>query len=102
MKRLSKAESRQRWSELRALWNAWDPIGVSGLEGPLDEYDTYVGQTLRLLEASATEAEIVERLSFIVGEYIGLGPTGVAHANPSAFAQQMRAWFAADWGGTVA
>ena len=102
MKRLSKAESRQRWSELRALWNAWDPIGVSGLEGPLDEYDTYVGQTLRLLEASATEAEIVERLSFIVGEYIGLGPTEVAHANPSAFAQQMRAWFAADWGGTVA
>ena len=49
---LTKEQSRARWAEVRALWCDWDPIGVmpsAESDWPLDEYDAYLGQTLRLL-----------------------------------------------------
>lgn len=55
MIKLSKEQSRKRFAELRTLWNKFDPIGVHGdelNENCIDEYDTYVGQSLRYLEKS--------------------------------------------------
>jgi hypothetical protein len=43
-----KIQSRERWSQIRALWREFDPIGVSQFpDSPRDEYDFYLGPTLR-------------------------------------------------------
>lgn len=103
MRRLEKEETRQRHREIRKLWNEWDPIGVlPGAGGPLDEYDSYLGPTLRLLENSATETEIVKYLSYIVGEYMGLGDGGIAYCNPQKFTHKLQSWYAQHWSGTHA
>jgi hypothetical protein len=60
MKRLDKQTSRRRWRELRDKWNEYDPIGVmDDPDWPRDEYEAYVGPTLRLLEQGATVEDIV-------------------------------------------
>ena len=68
MKRLDKQASRQRWGELRDKWNEYDPIEVmSDSEWPRDEYEAYVGQTMRLLEQGASVEEIVIYLEEVSG-----------------------------------
>jgi len=58
--RLSKDQSRQRWRQMRELWNEFDPIGIMGMaDWPRDEYESYLGQTLRLLESRASVDELV-------------------------------------------
>lgn len=101
MRRLEKEESRQRYHEIRALWNEWDPIGVLPGEGrPLDEYDSYLGSSIRLLEQGAPETEIEKYLSYIVGEYTGLGDSGVAYCKPQEFTHKLQTWFAQKGSGT--
>lgn len=63
VRRLNKAASRQRWNELRDKWNEYDPIGVlDNADWPIDEYEAYVGRTMRLLEQGVTAEDIVEYL----------------------------------------
>lgn len=101
MRRLEKEESRQRYKEIRALWNEWDPIGISPSEGgPLDEYDSYLGSSLRLLEQGAPTIEIKEYLGWVVGEYMGLGDEGVMYCRLQEFALRLQACFAEKWDGT--
>jgi len=72
MRRLDKEASRRRWHELRELWNEYDPIGV--MDDPdwhRDEYEAYVGRTMRLLEQAATPADIVDYLEE-TSSYMGL------------------------------
>lgn len=99
--RLSKDQSRQRWKEIRDLWNGWNPIGVSpSTGGPQDEYDSYLGQTLRLLEDCASTEEITGYLSSIVGEHMGLGQKGIEYSKPAAFSLKLQQWFAHGWKGS--
>lgn len=101
MRHLEKEESRQHYQEIRTLWNEWDPIGISpGKGGPLDEYDSYLGPSLRLLEQGASTIEIKKYLSYIVGEYMGLGDEGLAYYRPQEFALKLQAWFAQKREGT--
>ncbi|MBI4358649.1 MAG: hypothetical protein HY584_05050 [Candidatus Omnitrophica bacterium] len=61
------------WKEIdEILWNAWDPIGVNGLEGARDEYQNYIAGVFRLLEAKATELRITEHLHQIETQQMGL------------------------------
>ena len=72
MKRLDKTASRQRWKELREKWNEYDPIGVmDDADWPGDEYEAYVGRTLRLLEQGASVEGIVIYLEEVSG-HMGL------------------------------
>ena len=101
--RLEKEQSRQRIKEIRALWRQWDPIGVYTSPDsacPPDEYDSYLGPCLRLLEQQAPAEEIAKYLSYIVGEYMGLGESGVEHSRPPQFARKLQAWYSSGWAGT--
>ena len=49
------------------LWRDWDPIGCGV---PEDEYDDYVGPTLRLLLDGKPRAEIAEYLRVTAAETI--------------------------------
>jgi hypothetical protein len=101
-RKLSKEESRQRFRELRDLWNEYDPIGCMTVNGPFDEYEEYVGSTMRLLERGASEVEIA---AYIKGEVTGhMGMTWSEHHEQvtAPFAIRCRDWFEKKWHGTVA
>jgi hypothetical protein len=98
---LSKEQSRLRWSEIRDLWNKWDPIGVlPAMGGPLDEYDSYLGPSLRLLEQGASPNEIEGYLEEIIGNHMGLGTHGVNYVRTTAFATKLSSWFSSRWPGS--
>ena len=91
MSRLTKEQSRARWSELQDLFCEWDPIGVmSDPEWPRDEYDCMVGPSLRLLEAGRSDAQVAEYLYREVTEHFGLD--GDRHSC-ALFAKRVTAWF---------
>jgi hypothetical protein len=98
VRRLSKQESRQRWSEIQELLCEWDPIGVMDHnDGPRDEYDDLVGPCLRLLEAEATEVEIAKFLYKAIDERYGMDPTSYDFP---AVAAKLKHWYIKNWPGT--
>lgn len=94
MKRLDKDQTRKRWTELQALWNAYDPIGVMA-DGTASrqEYETYVGPMLGLLEAGAPVPRIVRYL-YSVNEQFGLE---FDSEEAIQFAVRVKNWFQFKW-----
>jgi len=99
MRRLSKKESRQRYAEGRKLWNEFDPIGVVA-DGILDEYDGYVGPSIRASEAG-DQVKLVDHVKWAVFENMGLSPTGELKMAVNAFAVKFMDWYRANWVDTV-
>ncbi len=58
---------------LRALLNAWDPIGVVA-RGPQDEYDCLIAPILDRLAAGDGADEIAAFLRLELDEHFGLNP----------------------------
>lgn len=101
--RLDKDQSRQRIKEIRVLWHEWDPIGVYSdpeSDWPPDEYDSYLGPCLRLLEQQAPAEELAKYLAYIVGEHMGLGDLASAYPDALQFSHKLQAWFSFSWAGT--
>ena len=44
------------------LWKDWDPIGVSGMGAPRDEYGAYVPEVFKLAIGDAAPQTIAEHL----------------------------------------
>jgi hypothetical protein len=101
-RRLHKEESRARWRELRTLWNEYDPIGVVPRTdiNTDDEYESYIGPVLRLLEKSATQEEIVSCVREIVRGHIGLTWSAELAVRTEGFAARSREWYRRNWPGT--
>ena len=59
----------------RTLWETWDPIGVRGMGGPDDEYDSYVDDVLAMLRQGADETRLSSRLEAIADDRMGLPGT---------------------------
>jgi hypothetical protein len=96
---LSKTDSRERWRQIRALWNEWDPIGVTG--GRVDdEYDGYLGPTLRLLESRASVEELQRYLAQVTLERMGLSESADAQASRLHFASRLLDWYESSWPGS--
>ncbi len=101
MQRLDKSDSRERWRQVRDVWNEFDPIGVMGMEDwPRDEYESYLGQTLRLLEQGASLEEIQKYLAFVSLEHMGLNETPQFEMSRRNFAKRLRDSYAEKWQGT--
>lgn len=80
--------------ELRVLWNEWDPIGVCPELGrPFDEYDSYLGPTLQLLESEPLEQVIIEWLSNIQLVRMGLLDPPQVRARRTVFAAKLKEWY---------
>lgn len=70
---IDKAESRAiRLSIHEVLLNVWDPIGIKDEPNAQDEYDGYIGEVYALLTRGASDAEIHDRLKYILTERMGL------------------------------
>jgi hypothetical protein len=52
----------------------WDPIGVlEDPDWPRDEYDAYAPAIVKMLDQDMSRDKIVDHLSWIASEYMGLG-----------------------------
>ena len=98
-RRLSKEESRQRYAEGRKLWNEFDPIGVA--DAVDDEYDSYVGPCLRIVEAGKSGSELVTYLRWVVFEHMGMSETPSGQEAIETFSQKFSDWYRASWNDTV-
>ena len=58
----------------QVLLNVWDPIGVGGVEGCEDEYNSYAKDILTLLQNTAPREEIQDYLIEIETDFMGLTP----------------------------
>ncbi len=82
---------------MRDLWNEFDPIGVmDDPEWPRDEYEGYVGPTMRLLEQDAGVEEIIKCLEWAVCERMGLN---LEQREAMQFACRLEDWFRRKWAG---
>ena len=54
------------------LHNQWDPLGISDTNSPVDEYENYVPVVYRLAMEIDCIEELVEHLSHIACETIGV------------------------------
>lgn len=93
---LEEKQSRRMIWELRALWREWDPIGVyanADSDCPPDEYDNYLWPCLEQLERRVSTEDLAGYLSYIVGEYMGLGKTQLVNAQAAAFAGKLQQWY---------
>jgi hypothetical protein len=89
--RLSKEQSRERWSQVRSLWCEWDPIGVMSMpDWPRDEYDAYLGPTLRLLEEGGLVQQLEDYLAKIELGHMGLSESDNRRASRKSFAQKLK------------
>lgn len=95
-RRLDKHESRARWQELRALWNAYDPIGVVTEERD-DEYDAYIGDVMRMLEVGASQNDLIAYLRPLVTGHIGLSWSPYLAERTEEFAAQCVDWYRKKW-----
>jgi hypothetical protein len=71
---------------LNALWNEWDPIGVS--EYVQDEYDSQAISTLSKLQSGITETELASDLAALLVDQFGIDPGG-----HEEFAHQVADWW---------
>ncbi len=90
--RLERAQSRQRWRELRDMVNAWDPVGLMAMGAPPDEYEDIVTEVLRALERREGADQLAASLTRYVPAQYGSGLR-----EPSAFARQAVDWHRSRW-----
>lgn len=50
----------------------WDPIGILGYTGSMDEYDSYAGDICRLLQEGATRDMLIDHLDRLEKQWMGL------------------------------
>ena len=62
-----------------------------------DEYDSYVGPFLRLVESGKADAELVPYVHHIVFEYMGLNKTSQLEAAIESFANKFSVWYRTSW-----
>ena len=51
----------------------WDPIGIFGHAGAMNEYDTYAREIYNLLDTETSEEELISCLRQIESERMGVG-----------------------------
>ena len=72
-----------------ALYWAWDPIGVRGIEEAADEYDMYAPRVLELLKSQAPVQQIADYLTNVVRDRMELSTRPERDGDVSSMLQQM-------------
>lgn len=72
-----------------ALYWAWDPIGVRGIEAAVDEYDMYAPEVLRMLKADASVEQIAAYLTSVIRDRMELPLRPDRDADVSSMLRQL-------------
>ena len=88
---LKKAEYKRLIKECRRLWDEFDPIGVlDEEEGPRNEYDSYLPQTIKLVQSNADVYKIAAYLRSVV--HVNMGLTRFPENEINEFAERLQQW----------
>jgi hypothetical protein len=68
----------------------WDPIGVEGIPGADDEYDSYIPGVVGLLQQTTDPVRVAAYLDRIAAERMGLSPN---HPRSEAAASELVSLF---------
>ena len=71
------------------------------MSGPNDEYDAYLGPSLRLLERDATADEIATYLANVTLDHMGLSDSPERSTARHQFAHRLREWYSTHWRDTT-
>jgi hypothetical protein len=71
------------------LFYVWDPIGVARVPEARDEYESYVPQIFRRLNATTDGREVAEYLHWLSTEHIGVGAN---QAHDAEVAELLLGW----------
>lgn len=82
-----EAELYKRCDEV--LHYVWDPVGVAGVPGARDEYNAYLPQVFSRLRDEVEPARIVEYLTSVEVEGMGLAPN---RERAKAVVEQLIEW----------
>jgi hypothetical protein len=74
----------------RILMERWDPIGVKGIPGAHDEYDSYIPGVIGLLQQTTDPVRVAAHLSHIAHEQMG---QSLDHARSEATALELVSLF---------
>ena len=72
----------------------WDPIGVFGYAGAMDEYDDYAPEVLALLQTGPTAQQVAEHLRQVEARQMGTGGSPESQERRLATAQKLLTGFA--------
>jgi len=79
---MEKKEARRIKTEIRGVFmEHWDPIGINDQPACWDEYDSYIGDALKLLLENGSDGELAEYLRRVVRERMELSPDEGAIGN---------------------
>ena len=73
--RPTRTNLREQEALLRAMINAWDPIGLIACGTPEDEYDCITHRVLGLLHSQADAAAISKSLATFLPYHFGSAPS---------------------------
>ena len=76
--RIRRAKAIQKSIAIVLLHN-WDPIGVEDVPEAQDEYDSYVGGVYRLLASRCSADDLIDYLTKIETDMMGLSPPPREH-----------------------
>lgn len=73
-------QEKDLWRSQRAavrelLYFKWDPIGISSIGGPKDEYNSYADQALAMTRNGTDQQGNIKFLLWVREVHMGLGPT---------------------------
>ena len=81
-------KGKELWQAVKeVLFREWDPIGVNPNPACSDEYDSYVGKIVRLLQAEADEYKIAEHLRSL--QRVGMGLSSVNEERDRRIARRL-------------
>jgi hypothetical protein len=100
MCRPEKEENGKRISGIRVLWNEFDPIGVTVIGELEDEYDSYLGPTLHLLEQKASNDELRRYIASVIFERMGFNENKAWHDRIGNFIKKLQKWYEENWPNT--
>jgi hypothetical protein len=87
---VARREHQQKTADVRALFMAWDPIGVADEPDAWDEYDCMIGPALSRLRRGADAAALREWIAHERGNHFELPADELADA---VLADALVAWW---------
>lgn len=75
-------------------WRLWDPIGLSGPDGPppeaMDEYDSYLLEAVGMLRNGRSLQDVIAMLADIESEHMALGMSPDSEERATQTALELR------------
>jgi len=89
----TQAQNLRRYDEARRLWNEFDPLLAALPGGVEDEYDSYIGPSLRVCMSGGSKDDLLTYIEQVIYETMGLTKSPQLDRSISTFTERFYHWF---------